>query len=97
MMTDHGPFCSGFESTLGWSRRRFLSRFGMGFGLKSDALPISPNEGVFFWGGWGGSLALIDLEARLTVSYVMNRMASNLLGDVRGGGLAMAAYRSLDG
>ena len=72
-------------------------RFGMGFGLKSDAFPLSPNERVCFWGGWGGSLALIDFDARLTVSYVMNRMASDLLGDPRGGGLVMAAFRSLEG
>ncbi|MCZ6462800.1 MAG: serine hydrolase [Proteobacteria bacterium] len=70
-------------------------RFGMGFGLRSDLLALSPNERMFFWGGWGGSLALIDLDARLTISYVMNRMASDLLGDIRGGSLAMAAYQSL--
>ena len=30
-------------------------RFGMGFGLNSETLPISPNPRSFFWGGWGGS------------------------------------------
>ena len=38
-------------------------RFGMGFGLMSDAIPLSPNPRAFFWGGWGGSIALIDLDA----------------------------------
>ena len=68
---------------------------GMGFGLKSDFFPLGPNERVCFWGGWGGSLAVTDADARLTVSYVMNRMEANLMGDVRGGVLVMAAYEAL--
>ena len=39
-------------------------RFGMGFGLMSDAIPLSPNPRAFFWGGWGGSIAVTDLEPR---------------------------------
>ena len=72
-------------------------RFGMGFGLNSPALPISPNERAFFWGGWGGSLAIIDLDARASIAYVMNRMEADLLGDMRGRTIAMAAYQSLAG
>ena len=72
-------------------------RFGMGFGLKSDGFPLGPNERVCFWGGWGGSLAVIDADAKLTVSYVMNRMEANLLGEMRGGVLVMAAYQALGG
>jgi len=70
-------------------------RFGMGFGLTSDSFPLGPNEHVCFWGGWGGSLAVIDADAKLTVSYVMNRMAANLVGELRGGSLVMAAYQSI--
>jgi CubicO group peptidase (beta-lactamase class C family) len=70
-------------------------RFGMGFGLNSETLPISPNPRSFFWGGWGGSLAIIDLDARLTISYVMNGMAADLLGDLRGTRIAGASYLSL--
>jgi CubicO group peptidase (beta-lactamase class C family) len=72
-------------------------RFGMGFGLKSELFPLGPNERVCFWGGWGGSLAVIDADAKLSVSYVMNRMEANLMGDLRGGVLVMAAYQSLAG
>ena len=71
-------------------------RFGMGFGLNSEAFPISPNPRSFFWGGWGGSLAIIDLDARLTISYVMNRMAADLLGDLRGSRIAGATYLALN-
>ena len=72
-------------------------RFGMGFGLKSEMFPLGPNEKVCFWGGWGGSLAVIDADAKLTVSYVMNRMEPDLLGDLRGGLLVFAAYQALAG
>lgn len=70
-------------------------RFGMGFGLMSEAVPLSPNERSFFWGGWGGSLAVIDLDAQMTVSYVMNKMATDLVGDLRGALVVFAAYESL--
>lgn len=69
--------------------------FGMGFGINDAAFPISPNPRSFFWGGWGGSLAIIDLDARVSIAYVMNRMEANLVGDTRGGLVAMAAYQSL--
>jgi len=68
-------------------------RFGMGFALNSPQMPISPNERAFLWGGWGGSLAITDLDARVSIAYVMNRMAAE--GDRRGGRLAAAVYKSL--
>jgi CubicO group peptidase (beta-lactamase class C family) len=70
-------------------------RFGMGFGLIDTSFPLSPNERAFFWGGWGGSLAIIDLDARMSVAYVMNKMAADLMGDARGGSIVMAAYKAL--
>ena len=72
-------------------------RFGMGYGLSMAGMPISPNERAFFWGGWGGSLAIVDLDARVSIAYVMNRMESGVTGDLRGGAIAMAAYQSLAG
>lgn len=68
-------------------------KLGLGFGLPSDLLPL-PNPRTLFWGGWGGSLAIIDVDARMTISYVMNKMAPELMGDTRGGSIAMAAYLS---
>lgn len=64
-------------------------RLGTGYGLSSDMIPIGPH--ACFWGGWGGSIVLIDLDARLVVSYVMNRMAAALLGDTRGADILFAA------
>ena len=69
-------------------------RYGLGFGLPSDMIPL-PNPNSFFWGGWGGSLAIIDPDAEFTFTYVMNKMAPQLMGDTRGGSIAMAAYMAL--
>lgn len=69
-------------------------RLGMGFGLPGPMLPL-PNPRTCYWGGWGGSLIIIDMDARMTVSYVMNRMESGLTGDLRGAGVVMAAYGAL--
>ena len=52
-------------------------------------IPIGPR--ACFWGGWGGSIVVIDLEAKLVISYVMNRMASDLVGDPRGVDILFAA------
>ena len=70
-------------------------RFGMGYGLNSEELPLSPNPRTCFWGGYGGSIIVIDLDARMTVCYVMNRMESGLVGDMRGASVVFAAYAGL--
>jgi hypothetical protein len=47
-------------------------------------------------GRWGGSLVMVDLDARLTVSYVMNQMLDQgSPGDDRGLGIMIAAYEGL--
>ncbi|MBP2326295.1 CubicO group peptidase (beta-lactamase class C family) [Kibdelosporangium banguiense] len=59
-------------------------RYGMGYGLFGRSCG---------WGGMGGSLVMVDLDARMTVSYVMNRMLDQgRLGDDRGLGIVLAAY-----
>ncbi|QXC62693.1 beta-lactamase family protein [Aquihabitans sp. G128] len=70
-------------------------RMGTGFGLMNDLIPLSPNPRSFFWGGWGGSIAVTDLDAGLSVAYVMNKMADGLVGDLRGAMLVFAAYQGL--
>ena len=50
---------------------------------------------AFFWGGWGGSLAIVDLDLRASIVYVINRMEADLMGDLRGGNIAGAAIQSL--
>ncbi|MFX1445904.1 MAG: serine hydrolase domain-containing protein [Promethearchaeota archaeon] len=70
-------------------------RFGLGWGLISKEMPISPNPRTFYWGGWGGSVAVVDLDAKLSFSYVMNKMNSNLTGDIRTVRLFRALYKAL--
>lgn len=69
-------------------------RHGIGFGLPSESAPF-PSARTAFWGGWGGSLAIIDLDQRMTFSYVMNRMGEGTVGDLRAISILMAAYASL--
>lgn len=68
-------------------------RFGLGYGLAGELMPIGPRAA--FWGGWGGSLVITDLDAKLVITYVMNRMESGLVGDLRGAGVAMAAFAAI--
>jgi CubicO group peptidase (beta-lactamase class C family) len=70
-------------------------RLGIGFGINGGEIPIGPNPRTCFWGGWGGSVVVIDLDARMVVTYVMNRMGEGTLGDDRGVGILMAAYGAL--
>ncbi len=70
-------------------------RFGMGFGLSGEMMPAGPH--TYFWGGWGGSLVVSDLDTELTVAYVMNKMESGLVGDLRGASLVLAAASSVLG
>jgi len=68
---------------------------GIGFGINSEETPLSPNPRTCFWGGWGGSLVVNDLDARMTVAYVMNRMGMGTVGDDRGIGVLLGAYQGL--
>ena len=70
------------------------ARFGLGFGLPGPMVPL-PNPNSMFWGGYGGSLVIIDFDARTTFAYVMNRMASTTTGDMRAMGLIMATWQGL--
>jgi CubicO group peptidase (beta-lactamase class C family) len=70
-------------------------RFGMGFGINAEYQPLSPNKNVCYWGGWGGSLAVIDMDEKMSFSYVMNRMLSGTTGDMRAASLLMPLYGSI--
>ncbi len=72
------------------------AKFGLGFGLAGGAIPL-PNPNSMYWGGYGGSLIIIDFDARTTFAYVMNRMEGTTTGDVRGFGLCMAMWEALGG
>jgi CubicO group peptidase (beta-lactamase class C family) len=72
-----------------------ILRHGIGFGLPCAEMPISPNPRACFWGGWGGSLAVIDLDARISFAYMMSKMGEGTVGDMRAANLLIAAYMGL--
>jgi CubicO group peptidase (beta-lactamase class C family) len=61
--------------------------YGLGYGLFGS---------TFGWGGWGGSLVMIDPGSRMAVAYVTNQMREPA-DDNRGLELVMAAYDGLQG
>ena len=81
---------SGTDLILGYDLR-----FGMGYGLSSSLMPLGPR--ACYWGGYGGSLIIMDQDAELTICYAMNRMGDAIMGDLRGFGIVAAAVAGLAG
>ena len=70
-------------------------KFGIGYGLPNETVPHLPTDRrACFWGGWGGSTVVNDLDLNLTVVYVMNNMLEGLVGDFRGSSLVTAAFEA---
>ncbi len=68
-------------------------RFGIGYGLhQPDVLPYVPAGRVCFWGGWGGSLIIMDTDRRMTIAYMMNLMGPGVVGSDRGAQYVQAIY-----
>ena len=70
-------------------------RLGTGFGLMNELIPLSPNPRSCFWGGWGGSICVVDVDAGVSIAYVMNKMAGGLVGDMRGAMVVLAAQGAI--
>ena len=59
-------------------------RFGIGFALpETVTVPYIPQGRACYWGGWGGSVIIADLDTRTTMSYMMNKMAPGIIGSDR--------------
>ncbi|MBP6014511.1 MAG: beta-lactamase family protein [Alphaproteobacteria bacterium] len=69
-------------------------RYGMGYGLPGEAMPL-PSPNSCFWGGWGGSLVIVDQDRRACFAYVMNKMGEGTTGDLRAFQLIMPIYQAL--
>ncbi|MDI9829843.1 serine hydrolase domain-containing protein [Streptomyces sp. KAU_LT] len=63
------------------------TRWGLGYGLFGNACG---------WGGWGGSLVMIDPGSRLVVAYVTHQMREPA-EDTRGMEIVTAAYEGVRG
>jgi len=71
-------------------------RWGIGYGLpRPDLLPWIPDEKICFWGGWGGSMIIMDTGRRMTISYMMNKMAPGIIGSDRSAAYGQAIYDAL--
>lgn len=58
------------------------NRFGLGYDLASPNNMVGITSGKrCYWGGWGGSLVINDLDNRITMTYMMNRMQAGLVGN----------------
>ncbi|MFZ4687678.1 MAG: serine hydrolase domain-containing protein [Polymorphobacter sp.] len=80
---------SGEDQVLG-----VAMRYGLGYGLAGPARPL-PNPDCCYWGGYGGSVVIIDMQARMCLSYAMNKMAPTTIGDTRAGGPAIAVWQAV--
>ena len=68
-------------------------RLGIGYGLpQRDTLPEIPDGKICFWGGWGGSMIVMDVGRRMTFSYMMNKMGAGIVGSERSAEYGRALY-----
>jgi CubicO group peptidase (beta-lactamase class C family) len=71
-------------------------RWGIGFGLpKAETLSFIPDDRICFWGGWGGSMIIMDLDRRMTISYMMNKMGGGIIGSIRSAKYVEAIYQAI--
>ena len=71
-------------------------RFGIGYGLPVPVLlPWVPDERICYWGGWGGSMIIMDTGRRMTISYMMNKMGPGIIGSDRSAAYGQAIYEAL--
>jgi CubicO group peptidase (beta-lactamase class C family) len=71
-------------------------RFGIGYGLpQPDTIPYIPAGRVCFWGGWGGSIIIMDLDRKMTIAYMMNKMGPGIIGSDRAEQYVRAVYAAV--
>jgi CubicO group peptidase (beta-lactamase class C family) len=68
-------------------------RYGIGYGLaQPDLMPSIPDGRICFWGGWGGSMIIMDTGRRMTISYMMNKMGPGIVGSDRSAAYGQAIF-----
>ncbi|HKV22772.1 MAG TPA: serine hydrolase domain-containing protein [Mycobacterium sp.] len=72
-------------------------KMGIGYSISTpQVMPFLPaEETVLFWGGWGGSVVLMNPSRRATATYVMNKMGQGTLGNERTARYVKAIYEAL--
>ena len=82
---------SGPDSTLA----NMPMRYGLGYMLRSDFMPLSPNPSAFGHPGAGGSIGMCDPDAGVGFGFVMNKMSQGLVGGATGFAVVEAFYEAL--
>jgi CubicO group peptidase (beta-lactamase class C family) len=71
-------------------------KWGLGYGLHMpELMPYVPAGRLCFGSGAGGSLVIADVERRMTIAYVMNKMQPCLVGGPVGAALTQRVYALL--
>lgn len=72
-------------------------RFGLGVGLPvPQGIQWLPEGRICFWGDWGGSFLIMDLDRRMTVGYAMNKMGVGALSNENIAAYVKAIYEIVD-
>ncbi|KAI0152717.1 beta-lactamase [Xylariaceae sp. FL1272] len=79
-------------------------RWGIGFALRGSTEgqtqslldPFVPVGKICYWGGWGGSINIMDLDRKITITYAMNKMYGSVLGNKNTWAYVQAVYKALE-
>jgi CubicO group peptidase (beta-lactamase class C family) len=64
-------------------------RFGLGLGLNSEEFPC-PSDQTLHWGGYGGSICIMDLASKTSLAYVPNNFIESIIEDPRNAAIRRA-------
>jgi CubicO group peptidase (beta-lactamase class C family) len=70
-------------------------RFGLGFMLRQDFMPLSPNPRAFGHPGAGGSIGMADPDAKVGFGYTLNKMQQGLVGGAGGFAMLSAFFEAI--
>jgi hypothetical protein len=48
-------------------------RWGIGYCLNTEIVPLAPQHRLAWWAGNGGSMSFVDLDVQLSFGYVPNK------------------------
>ncbi len=73
-------------------------RFGIGYAIKGDGDWVDdwmPAGDIAYWGGSGGSLGIMDVGRKVTITYAMNKRSPTLIGNTAAKAYIGAIYKAL--
>ncbi|KAJ2986449.1 hypothetical protein NUW58_g5020 [Xylaria curta] len=73
-------------------------RFGIGYAIKGDGDWLDdwmPAGDIAYWGGSGGSLGIMDVGRKVTITYAMNKRSPSIIGNTASRAYIAAVYEAL--